>query len=173
LDLQLPDSQGIASFDQVWRAAPYIPILIIGSADDQDLGRQAVKRGAQDFFEKNHLDRHSLPRALRHVIERKAADEALFLEQQRAEVTLNSIGDAVLSTDIPGNVTYLNLVAERMTGWSREEALGRPLTDVFRIIDAATREPRHPMEVAVQGNDMVGLTPHCLLVRRDGFEIPI
>jgi diguanylate cyclase (GGDEF)-like protein/PAS domain S-box-containing protein len=173
LDLHLPDSQGIASFDQVWRSAPYVPILIIGSADDQDLGRQAVKRGAQDFFQKNHLDRHSLPRALRHVIERKAADEALFLEQQRAEVTLNSIGDAVLSSDIPGNVTYLNLVAERMTGWSREEALGRPLTDVFRIIDSATREYRNPMEVAVQRNDMVGLTSHCLLIRRDGVEIPI
>ena len=174
LDPQLSDSQGIASFEQVWRAAPYIPILIIGSAADQELGRQAIRRGAQDFFEKSHLDSHSLPRALRHVIERKAADEALFLEQQRAEVTLNSIGDAVLSSDIPGNVTYLNLVAERVTGWSREEALGRPLVEVFRIIDGATREsPRNPLEVAVQLNDMVGVTPHCLLIRRDGCELPI
>ena len=62
------------------------------------------------------------------------------MEKERAQVTLNSIGDAVLSTDIAGNVTYLNVVAERMTGWSREEAAGRPLEEVFRIIDGATRE---------------------------------
>ena len=102
LDLCLPDSQGIATFEQVWRAAPHIPILVIGSPDDQDVARQAVKRGAQDYLRKDHLDSYSLPRALRHIIERKAAEEALFLEQQRAEVTLNSIGDAVLSTDRPG-----------------------------------------------------------------------
>ena len=174
LDLCLPDSQGIASFEQVWRAAPHIPILVIGSPDDQDIARQAVKRGAQDYLQKTHLDSYSLPRALRHVIERKAAEEALFFEQQRAEVTLNSIGDAVLSIDIPGNVTYLNPVAERMTGWPRQEALGRPLAEVFQIIDATTREPaRNPMEEAIQLDKTVGLTPNCLLIRRDGFETAI
>ena len=142
LDLCLPDSQGIASFEQVWRAAPHIPILVIGFA-----GRSGHRHGKpssaarRTISTKAHLDSYSLPRALRHVIERKAAEEALFVEQQRAEVTLNSIGDAVLSIDIPGNVTYLNPVAERMTGWSREEALGRPLAEVFQIIDGATREP--------------------------------
>jgi diguanylate cyclase (GGDEF)-like protein/PAS domain S-box-containing protein len=174
LDLSLPDSRGIASFEEVWRAAPHIPILIIGSADVQDIAMQAVKRGAQDFLQKTHLDNYSLPRALRHVIERKAAEEALFLEHERAEVTLNSIGDAVMSIDIPGNVTYLNLVAERMTGWSRQEALGRPLGEVFQIIDGGTREPaRSPMEVAIQLHRTVGLTPNCLLVRRDGVETAI
>src|SRR5688572_19390147 len=69
LDLNLPDSQGIASFEQVWRAAPHVPMLIIGSPDDQDIARQAVKRGAQDYLQKSHLDSYSLPRALRHVIE--------------------------------------------------------------------------------------------------------
>jgi PAS domain S-box-containing protein len=61
------------------------------------------------------------------------------MRKSRAQVTLNSIGDAVLTTDLQGNVTYLNLAAETMTGWSREEALGRPLTEVFRIIDGTTR----------------------------------
>jgi diguanylate cyclase (GGDEF)-like protein/PAS domain S-box-containing protein len=174
LDLHLPDSQGIASFEQVWRAAPHIPILVIGSPDDQDIARQAVKRGAQDYLQKTDLDSHLLPRALRHVIERKAAEEALFLERQRAEVTLNSIGDAVLSTDIPGNVTYLNPVAERMTGWSRQQALGRPLAEVFQIIDSTTREPaRNPMDQAIHLDRVGGLTPNCLLVRRDGLETAI
>ncbi len=62
--------------------------------------------------------------------------EALFVEKERAQVTLNSIGDAVVSTDIAGNVTYLNQVAEAMTGWSGAEARGRPFVEVFRIFDA-------------------------------------
>jgi diguanylate cyclase (GGDEF)-like protein/PAS domain S-box-containing protein len=171
LDLRLPDSQGIAAFDEVWRAAPHVPILVIGSPDDEDVAMQAVQRGAQDYLQRDRLDSYTLPRALKRIIERQTAEEALFFEQQRADVTLNSIGDAVLSTDIPGNVTYLNPVAERMTGWTRKEALGRPLAEVFQIIDATTREPaRNPMDQAIQLDRIVGLTPNCLLIRRDGFE---
>ena len=94
---------------------------------------------------------------------------------QQAALTLNAIGDAVLSTDILGRVTYLNPVAERMTGWPRQEATGRPLADVLQILDASTRErARDPMDQAVRLDRTVGLTPHCtLLVRRDGFETPI
>jgi len=76
---------------------------------DEDLARQAVQRGAQDYLLRNHLDGYSLPRALRNAIDRKAADDALFLERERAQVTLDSIGDAVVSTDVAGNVAYLNL----------------------------------------------------------------
>jgi diguanylate cyclase (GGDEF)-like protein/PAS domain S-box-containing protein len=158
----------------VREAAPHVPILVVVSRDDGDLATQAVTRGAQDHLRRDRLDNYTLPRALKRIIERQAADEALFFEQQRADVTLNSIGDAVLSTDIPGNVTYLNPVAERMTGWPRQEALGRPLSDVFRIIDATTREPaRNPMDQAIQLDRTVGLTPNCLLVRRDGVETAI
>ncbi|HLQ27201.1 MAG TPA: EAL domain-containing protein [Acidiferrobacterales bacterium] len=174
LNLFLPDSQGIETFDKLFLAAPDVPILVLSGLDQEDLAKQAVQRGAQDYLLKGHLDRHSLARALRNVIERKAVEEALFIEKERAQVTLNSIGDAVISTDIAGNVTYLNLVAERMTGWSRDEAAGRPLSEVFKIIDGATREPaRNPMELAVQLNKTVGLTMNCILIRRDGFESAI
>src|SRR5438128_270969 len=85
-----------------------------------------------------------------------------------------TIGDAVLSTDLSGRVTYLNAAAEAMTGWRREEAAGRPVTEVFHIIDGATREPaQNPMELAVQQNRTVGLTANCILVRRDGVESAI
>jgi diguanylate cyclase (GGDEF)-like protein/PAS domain S-box-containing protein len=174
LELSLPDSEGIATFEQVWRAVPHVPILVIASPDDEDVALQAVKRGAQDYLRRDRLDGQTLTRVLKRIIERKAADEALFLEQQRAAVTLNSIGDAVLSTDIRGTVTYLNPVAERMTGWPRQEALGRPLAEVFRIVDAATREPaRNPLDQAMQLERIVGLTPNCLLIRRDGRETAI
>src|SRR5882672_8659063 len=174
LDLSLPDSHGIATFEQVLLAAPHIPILIIGSPDDHDVATQAVRRGAQDYLHKTRLDTYSLKRALRYAIERKVVGEALFVEQQRAEITLNSIGDAVLSVDRSGKVIYLNPAAEQMTGWLQEEARGRPLVEVFRIIDATTREPaRNPMEAAAQIEGIVSLTPNCLLVRRDGSEMAI
>jgi PAS domain-containing protein len=95
--------------------------------------------GAQDYLLPDHLD-YSLPRALRNAIERKAVEGALYVEKERAGITLNSIGDAVLSTDISGNIAYLNPVAENMTGWSCAEAIGKPLAEVFRIIDGATRK---------------------------------
>jgi PAS domain S-box-containing protein len=89
--------------------------------------------------------------------------------RDRAEATLKSIGDAVLSTDIAGRITYLNLAAEAMTGWSLEAAVNRPVEEVFRVIDGATRQPaRNPMSLAIELNRTVGLTPNCVLVRRDG-----
>ena len=90
------------------------------------------------------------------------------------EATLDSIGDAVLSTDLDGRVTYLNRAAERMTGWLTKAATGQPLKDVFRILDGDTRQvARDPLALALQLNKAVGLTPHCILVRSDGHECPI
>jgi diguanylate cyclase (GGDEF)-like protein/PAS domain S-box-containing protein len=104
----------------------------------------------------------------------RLAQEALFEEKERAQVTLNSIGDAVLATDLQGNVTYLNLTGEVMTGWSREEALGRPLSEVFRIVDGKTREPvENPARHALDEDRTVGLAANCVLIRRDGFESAI
>lgn len=174
LDLDLPDSQGIETLDKLLLAVPGVPVLIISDSDDEDLARQAVKRGAQDYLLKGHLDGYSLTQALRAIIARRTLEEALFVERERAQVTLDSIGDAVLSTDVAGNVTYLNLVAETMTGWGRQEATGRRLTEVFRIIDGETRDTsRNPMEQALQENKTVGLTVNCILIRRDGREFAI
>jgi PAS domain S-box-containing protein len=72
-------------------------------------------------------------------MQRRTAAEAGFLKRERAEVALNSIGDGVISTDLDGTVTSLNAVAERMTGWTTQDAAGRPLSEVFHIIDATTR----------------------------------
>jgi diguanylate cyclase (GGDEF)-like protein/PAS domain S-box-containing protein len=105
---------------------------------------------------------------------RKEAEAALFVEKERAQVTLNSIGDAVISTDISGCITFLNVVAETMTGWAWNEARGRPMAEVFCIIDATSRETiPNPMDLAVGRNQTMNLPPNCVLIRRDGFEIPI
>jgi diguanylate cyclase (GGDEF)-like protein/PAS domain S-box-containing protein len=173
-NLSLPDSQGLDTIDRLLQAAPGVPILVMGGAEDEDLSTEALRRGAKDYLLNGHIGTYSFGRAIRNMAERKTAEEVLFIEKERASVTLNSIGDAVLSTDILGNVTYLNVVAERMTGWTCEEAQSKPLTEVFRIIDGATRKPSpNPMEVAIQENDTVKLTPNCILIRRDGSESPI
>jgi diguanylate cyclase (GGDEF)-like protein/PAS domain S-box-containing protein len=174
LALMLPDSQGIDTFTRAFAAAPDIPILILGGDAEEALAKEAVRSGAQDYLLPDHLNSYYLPRALRNAIERKLVEDALFLERERALVTLNSIGDAVLCTDVAGTITYLNLVAETMTGWSRDDAIGRPLAEVFQILDGATRETaRDPMEMAVEQNRTVGLTMNCILVRRDGLEFAI
>lgn len=174
LDLFLPDSQGIKTFDALFKAAPLAAILVLANRENEPIAWQATQRGAQDHLLKDHLDAYWLPRILRSAIGRKTGDEALFMEKERAQVTLNSIGDAVLSTDIAGNVTYLNQVAEAMTGWSCQEAIGRPLAEVFQIIDGATREiAPNPMAQAVLEDKTVGLSANCILIRRDGFESAI
>jgi len=174
LNLCLPDCRGLETFDKLFIAAPDVPILILGGNDNEAFAKQAVERGAQDYLQADHRDSYSLQRALRTVIERKVVEDALYEEKERTLVTLNSIGDAVLCSDISGKITYLNLVAETMTGWCREEATGQPLAEVFRIIDSATRKnARDPGKMAVEQNMTVGPIVDCVLIRRDGFESAI
>jgi diguanylate cyclase (GGDEF)-like protein/PAS domain S-box-containing protein len=174
LNLFLPDCQGIETFDRLLLVAPGVPIVVLAGVTDEGIAREALQRGAQDFLLEGHLDSYAFARAVRNIIERKTAGKVLFEEKERAQITLNSIGDAVLSTDISGNVTYLNEVAEDMTGWSRKDASGRPFSEVLRIIDGSTREPcRNPMELAMRQNTIVGLTANSILLRRDGHETQI
>jgi diguanylate cyclase (GGDEF)-like protein/PAS domain S-box-containing protein len=173
--LALPDSQGIETLETLLHAAPHIPILILAGDENENLARRALQRGAQDYLlNGSHLDCYTLGRALRGAISRKEAQDALFVEKERAQVTLNSIGDAVLSTDMSGNVTYLNPVAERMTGWPSADAVGRPLTEVFRVVDGKIHRPApDPMALAVRDRQAVGLPANTKLVRRDGVESAI
>jgi diguanylate cyclase (GGDEF)-like protein/PAS domain S-box-containing protein len=174
IDLLLSDGQELEILDQIIQASPHIPILVLADSEHEHLAKQAIQRGAEDYILDNRLDSYSLSKALRNMLERKANAEALFTEKERAQVTLNSIGDGVISTDVAGNVTYLNQVAEAMTGWTGAEALGRAFGDVFRIIDRVNPEHTvNPMTVAMQENKTVGLSANCILIRRDGIEFPI
>jgi diguanylate cyclase (GGDEF)-like protein/PAS domain S-box-containing protein len=172
--LFLPDSSGIETFDRLFFATPQVPILILSTSQHEDLAKLAVQRGAQEYLLKECLDVDSLPKTLDNIIQRAANVEALFEEKERAQVTLDSIGDAVMSTDVRGRVTYLNTVAENMTGWSREEAAGHPFDEVFHIVNASTREAApNPMTVAIGQDKTVSLAPNCVLIRRDGSEAAV
>src|SRR6202049_3154430 len=174
LDLGLPDAQGLEAVRRAHAVAPHVPLVVLTGLDDESLATQALQEGAQDYLIKGQIGTRGLLRALRYAIERKCMEEALFVEKERAQVTLNCIGDAVICTDISGNITFLNFVAEKMTGWSCQEGAGLPMAEVFRIQDATSRETTpNPMEIAVGQNRIVHLPPNCILIRRDGFEIPI
>jgi len=174
LDLYLPDGAGTDCFDQVLLAARGTPIVVLTDRDQEEIAREAVERGAKDRMLKKHIDRYSFGLVLRHILARAASEDALYAERERARVTLNSIGDAVISTDQTGHVTYINPAAEKMTGWSRQKACGRVLTEVFHLVDGDTREPApNPMELAVHKNQIVGLPNHAVLLRPDGSESAI
>jgi len=171
LDLGLPDEQGLKAIRRARAAAPGIPLVVLTGLDDGALAVQALQQGAQDYLIKGQIDTRGLLRALRYAIERKIMEEALFTEKERAEVTLKSIGDAVLCTDLSGKVTFLNVVAEKMTGWSWQEAVGRPLAEVFQVVDAISREAiPNRIAFAVGQNQTFHLPLNSILIRRDGFE---
>ncbi|HET6439213.1 MAG TPA: PAS domain S-box protein, partial [Anaeromyxobacter sp.] len=108
------------------------------------------------------------------VTARKRAEEGLAAERERLAVTLQSIGDAVIATDREARVTVFNDVAQRLTGWSAGEAIGRPLSEVFRIVSEDTRQPvENPVERVLREGAIIGLANHTALVARDGTERPI
>lgn len=173
-DLFLPDSQGIETFDVLFRSVPPIPIMILSAEINEGLAVEAVQRGAQGFLSKGYLRNSLVPQALRNVIQRKRVEEALFVEKEHARVTLESIGDGVLSTDVACKITYLNSEAERLTGWSRDEACGRPIAEVFNLLDGVTRQAaRNPVEMVIKSKKTMGLYANSVLLRRDGYESPI
>ena len=174
LDLGLPDAQGLEALRRTHAAAPRVPLVVLTGLDDESLATQSLQEGAQDYLIKGEIETRGLRRALRYAVERKIMEEALFEEKERAQVTLNCIGDAVVCTDTSGNITFLNLVAEKMTGWTLREATGRPTPAVFRILDATGgNATENTAEIAILQIRAVHLPSHCILVRRDGFEIPI
>jgi len=101
----------------------------------------------------------------------KRAEGALEAERERLAVTLHSIGDAVISTNLDGRITMMNAVAERLTGWAEKQALGMPLEEVFNIINEDTRRRcDNPVARALSSGEITGLAPHTVLTSRDGAE---
>jgi diguanylate cyclase (GGDEF)-like protein/PAS domain S-box-containing protein len=126
---------------------------------------------------KAHVEEGSLKRLIGvelDVTERKLYEEALFREKERAQITLQSIGDGVITTDEHSRVEYLNPVAEELTGWRVEDAMGRTLDDIFRAFHEETCEPlENPLLSAIRRLRPVKSVRPMLFIRRDGNEIYI
>jgi diguanylate cyclase (GGDEF)-like protein/PAS domain S-box-containing protein len=172
LDFGLPDAQGLDAVKRLLAARPRVSIVLLSSPDDEPFAAQAIQEGAQDYLIKGEIQPRELIRALLNVAERTTLEEAVFAAKERAQVTLDCIGDAVICTDTSGNITFLNRVAERMTGWLQADVIGRPMTETCRIVDAATRrEVLDPMGKAAAQNRIGKLQSNCFLIRRDGNEV--
>lgn len=105
---------------------------------------------------------------------RRRAEEALRKQSDWLRVTLSSIGDAVISTDVEGRVTFMNRVAEFLTGWDEAEALGRSLTEIFQIVNEESRQPvENPAQRALSSVTIDSLANHTILIAKDGTEWPI
>jgi diguanylate cyclase (GGDEF)-like protein/PAS domain S-box-containing protein len=108
------------------------------------------------------------------ITERKRAEQAIFAEKERAQVTLQSIGDAVISTDADGRIEYINPVAESLTAWTLEEARGRPIGEVLSLVNEITREPiENPLLCVLGGGEMTSPADHSVLITRSGHEVAI
>jgi PAS domain S-box-containing protein len=110
----------------------------------------------------------------RDITERKRAAAALAAQQEWFRVTLASIGDGIIASDPDGRITYMNGIAEKLTGWTNTDAREQPLADVFRIINETTRQQvESPAGLVIRSGHIVGLANHTVLISRDGTERPI
>lgn len=111
---------------------------------------------------------------LMEIEQRKLIEQDLFQEKQQALVTLESIGDGVITTDMNSKVTYLNPIAERMTGWTLAEAKGRPILEVFRILNESTRKlAANPVDVVLAHGTVCGIANHTIVISKTGKEFAI
>jgi len=173
MDIRLEgEVDGIDAAQQI-RDCCRIPVVYLTAyADDQTLQRAGITEPFGYLlkpFEDSQL-RTTIEMALyKHAAERKLRES-----ERRYAVTLSSIGDAVIATNKTLRITFMNPVAETLTGWSLRDAAGLPLADVFRIINEDSRQPvENPAAKVLRSGIIVGLANHSILVARDGRERPI
>ena len=124
---------------------------------------------ASDEDEDARLRAVALQNAQSILVARRRAEDALRQQSEWLRTTLASIGDAVITTDADGRVTFMNAVAEALTGWSQTDALGHLLPEVFQIVHETTREPvDNPAMRALQTGSTIRLANHTVLIARTG-----
>ena len=177
VDLFLPDGKGSDLLPGNAEGALF-PVVVMTSYGDEKAAVEAMKAGALDYIAKSEVTLRDMPhlvtqalREWRHIIKRRKAEASLAEEKERLAVTLRSIGDAVITTDVEGRISLINRVAEHLTGWRQEEALGEPLERVFNIINEHTRKRcDNPVAKVLETGQIIGLANNTVLISRDGTE---
>jgi len=160
------------------RAVDRVSQTVAGEANLIGSEYTAVKKNGEKFpaiIYSTRFLRDGGPAGIRGILiditQRKQMEQDLFAEKERLLVTLRSIGDAVITTDREGQIVLMNPVAEALTGWNEADALGRPLMEVFRIVNERTGKPcANPVEKVLSSGQVVGLGNHTMLIARDGQE---
>ena len=176
LDVNLPDVSGYEVCRRL-KASPgtaSIPILQLSAVFLRSEDRAEGLEGGADGYLTYPLEPRELIATVRALLRVRQAEHTARAEHELLRVTLSSIGDAVVTTDPGGVVTFVNPVAETLTGWPLAEATGRPLEEVFRIVNEQTRQPAEgPVLRVLREGQVVGLANHSVLIHRDGSERPI
>jgi PAS domain S-box-containing protein len=163
---------GVAAAEQI-RERSRIPVIFLTAYSDEETVRRATRAEPFGYLLKP-FDEYQLRTAIDMALYKHAAERKLRESERRYATTLSSIGDAVISTDSQGRVTFMNPTAEMLTAWPMKDAIGRPLPDVFRIINEETRKPvEDPAAKVLRLGAVVGLANHTALITRDGRELPI
>ena len=182
LDIKLPDMDGYEVCRQLKAddRTVDIPIIFLSALNETYDKVQGLSAGGVDYICKPFQIEELLARVESHLtirrLKKKLQEQSdiYFAEKELAQVTLKSIGDAVITTDDQGNIKYFNPVAERLTGWLSKEAEGRPISEVFIIINESTRKSvKTPVVEALEKGVAVGLANHTILIARDGTEYGI
>jgi diguanylate cyclase (GGDEF)-like protein/PAS domain S-box-containing protein len=174
LDYRMGKYNGLDLLNEAVKIKPRLPIILLTGISDHQLDVEAMNKGAADFLVKGEVNSVVLERVIRYSIGRKKLEEELYNEKERAIVTLDSIGDAVITTDIYNQVMYLNRTAQGFTGWSQEEACGSQLDDLFRIIDESTLKPvPNLIETVLERHQTFDLPLQALLVNRAGQKLAV
>jgi len=172
LDLDCSDAWGVEAVRRVRAVSRGACIVLLSGQKDEATAMRAMEGGVQDYLIKGRIEPHELMQVMSKCVARRVTNDALLNDNNRAQVTLDSIGDAVICTDQGGKITFLNPTAERMTGWPMKEAVGRPLAESFRIMDASTGETASdPTTNAIEPGRSSHLPVNCILTRRDGHQI--
>jgi PAS domain S-box-containing protein len=154
-----------------------LPIILLSARAGEESRIEGMEAGADDYLVKPFSGRELLARVTAHLQMarlRAEATEAVRRSEERLRVTLASIGDAVITTDIHNRVAFLNGVAEDLTRWNNADAIGQPLETVFRIVNEHSRQTvGNPASRALREGVVVGLANHTVLIGRDGSERPI
>jgi PAS domain S-box-containing protein len=170
----------------IFKASVKTPYTRVTEVSEKLKGEVAERRRAEEALReaRNNLEvrveertaelAQSNAQLRKEIEDRQKAEEGLRQSEQRWATTLASIGDAVIATDVYGRITFMNAVAEGLTGWTHREALQKPATEVFTIINEQTRETAdNPVSKVLREGNVVGLANHTVLVRKDGTEVAI
>jgi PAS domain S-box-containing protein len=173
MDIVLPgEMDGIEAADQI-RSRFNIPVIYLTAYADETILEKAKITEPFGYIIKPFEDRE-LHSAIQMALYKHKMEQQLREKEKWLSTVLNSIGDAVITTDIKGNVLFINPVAEKLTGWKEEDATGRPLKEVFNIVNEKTGEDvENPVKKLLRDGAVIGLANHTLLITREGNRIPI
>ena len=173
MDIRLEGAiDGIDAAEQI-RQQRHIPIVFLTAYSDEETIKRATRTEPFGYLLKPFED-SQLRTTIEMALYKHAAEQKLRNSERRFAATLSSIGDAVIATDARARITFMNPVAEVLTGWSKQDAAGEPLSEVFRVVNEDTRERvEDPAAKVLRLGTVVGLANHSILLARDGRDLPI